>query len=246
MTIQPTAIAVDPAPEKETVVKCEECDKVFNTLHDLEQHTSNCNSLRGNKRSRSDTSLQFDPDKPCSSCVDMTMTVTRVNKEHSLTRTAYDEVKNTLNDKIKELNEKTTQLNEVTSEFTKYKLNTQRNQENIDLNRLASLQEEYDIVKKMVVEKDNLIKELKAAHTKEIAAMQLDKKASEEALNNVTRENHCLKDKENTLMDIFKTMKKYMEQSSSSENNSEVDVMIKIFLKLVHTSSGILHAQFYL
>ena len=50
---------------------------------------------------------------------------------------------------------------------------------------------------------------------KEIANLKAAKKASEDALNIATEENTRLKDKEGTLMDIFKCMKQHMDDQLS-------------------------------
>ena len=67
------------------------------------------------------------------------------------------------------------------------------------------------MIKKMVVDKDKAMKSLKESHEKEVALIRLDKQSSEEALGCATRENIAMKDKENTLIDIFKRMKTYID-----------------------------------
>ena len=52
----------------------------------------------------------------------------------------------------------------------------------------------------------------KVAHKKEVDKLKLDKQASDEALNCATNENTKLKDKETTLLDIFKSMNQFMNE----------------------------------
>ena len=78
----------------------------------------------------------------------------------------------------------------------------------------------------MVQEKDKTIKKLEDSRAKDIAALKVEKKASEDALSCSTRENTRLKDKENTLMEIFKSMKKFMDINSSENDNGESNVSL--------------------
>ena len=128
--------------------------------------------------------------------------------------------KNALNDAKSKLQEKVTLLTEVRLQLSKVKAELQKNIEQQQNNELTSLKEEHKIIKNMVVEKDNFIKNLRADHEKEISSLKLEKKAAEEALNSATRENVTMKDKESTLLDVFKSMKKYMDQFS--ETSTEV------------------------
>ena len=70
--------------------------------------------------------------------------------------------------------------------------------------------EQHEIVKEMVVDRDKTIKKMEETHKKEVNSLQKEKKASDDTLSCVTEENTKLKDKEKTLLDIFKCMKQYM------------------------------------
>ena len=50
------------------------------------------------------------------------------------------------------------------------------------------------------------------AHKKEVNILQKEKKASDDSLSCATEENTKLKDKEKTLLDIFKCMKQFMDE----------------------------------
>ena len=76
---------------------------------------------------------------------------------------------------------------------------------------INSLKEEHAIIKQMVIDKDKQLKTLKESHEKEMTAVRIEKKATEEALGCSKRENVAMKDKENTLIDIFKRMKSFLE-----------------------------------
>ena len=60
----------------------------------------------------------------------------------------------------------------------------------------------------MVTDRDKAIKKLEETHKKEVDELKLQKRASDDDLNIATQENTKLKDKETTLVDIFKCMKK--------------------------------------
>ena len=83
--------------------------------------------------------------------------------------------------------------------------------------------EQIEIVKDMVVDRDKTIKKMEEAHMKEINVLQKEKKATDDNLSCATEENTKLKDKEKTLLDIFKCMKQYMDEQlnkSSSPDSS--------------------------
>ena len=62
-------------------------------------------------------------------------------------------------------------------------------------------------MKQLVVDKDKTIKKLQESNTKEVNRLMIEKKASDDALSCATRENTRIKDKEGTLVDVFKCMK---------------------------------------
>ena len=69
---------------------------------------------------------------------------------------------------------------------------------------LKKKDEEYEIMKRRVIERDNDIKKLEETHKKEVDDLKLQKRGSDDALNIAAQENTKLKDKESTLVDIFK------------------------------------------
>jgi hypothetical protein len=71
----------------------------------------------------------------------------------------------------------------------------------------------------MVVERDKTIKKMEDANKKEVAELKVQKKASDDALSNSTEENTRLKDKENTLINIFKCMKPIMDEQLKKSSN---------------------------
>ena len=140
----------------------------------------------------------------------------KLQEEKLLVKAAYDESKANYEASIKESIEKTDLINQLQSEIAVLKL---KNQPNEHLNHLNKKEEELEIVKQLVIEKDKVIKKMEESHVKEISALNLEKKAVEDALNCATRENTKIKDKENTLMDIFKSMQVYLDMCGKSGNN---------------------------
>ena len=89
----------------------------------------------------------------------MMLKLTRTKEEHSLTQSAYDELKNTLNLKTIELNEKYERIAELRNELSGLKDELKKNRN--DDNNSVNIQEKFKVIKQMVVEKDNMIKKLK-------------------------------------------------------------------------------------
>ena len=88
---------------------------------------------------------------------------------------------------------------------------------------LKKKSDDYEILKQMVVDKDKQIKKLEEIHKKEVSTLKISKTESDDALNRVTAENTKLKDKDNTLMEIFKLLKENIGHAidvkkSSNEN----------------------------
>ena len=117
----------------------------------------------------------------------------KLQEEKLLVKAAYDESKANYEASIKESIEKTDLINQPQSEIAVLKL---KNQPNEHLNHLNKKEEELEIVKQLVIEKDKVIKKMEESHVKEISALNLEKKAVEDALNCATRENTKIKDKE--------------------------------------------------
>ena len=88
---------------------------------------------------------------------------------------------------------------------------------------LKKKDEDYEIIKKMVIDRDNVIKKLEESHKKEVDDLKLQKRGSDDALNIATQENTKLKDKEATLVDIFKYMKKYLAEQDDYFQCDECD-----------------------
>ena len=200
-------------------VSCNDCGLVIESKSDLEQHSTICLALRGTKRQRPDTSLLLEPAKPCSVCDESMKKMIKAQEEHSLTQTAYTEVKLSLEETMKELHVKTDELENIKKEMAT--LTSKISNENSYEEAYRSLMDEHEIVKKMVLEKDTVVSKLKENYEKEIQTLKLAKSVSDEALNCATRENTAMKDKENTLIDIFKSMKMYIESSSKEDNDNK-------------------------
>ena len=92
-------------------------------------------------------------------------------------------------------------------------------QQNGDDEKHHRLLDEYKILQQMVLDKDKDMKKLRESHEKDITNLKLEKNASDEALNCATRDNALMKDKENTLLDIFKSMKMFIEKDVVANDN---------------------------
>ena len=71
---------------------------------------------------------------------------------------------------------------------------------------LKKKNEEYELLKQMVMDRDRNIKRIEEANKKEINNILIEKKATNDTLARLTDENTKLKDKETTLIEVFKTM----------------------------------------
>ena len=67
----------------------------------------------------------------------------------------------------------------------------------------------------MVVDRNKTIKKLDEAHKKDLDDLKIQKRASDDALNIATQENTKMKDRENTLVDIFKCMEKFLDEQDN-------------------------------
>ena len=192
-------------------LNCKGCCNTFQTASELKSHEVNCHLLRGTKRNRADTSLPLEPVKPCSMCQEMIGKVKRLEEDKSLSYTAYNQIRESLECRDKEVREKIDQIDSLKMELSNLKAMMSHQQKASENEELDVLKEENKVIKQMVIDKDQILAKLKESHEREIAALKLQTKAADEALDCVTRENTKMKDKENTLMDIFKSMKKVMD-----------------------------------
>ena len=125
-----------------------------------------------------------------------------------------------------EITEKTAEVQKANEELAKMKTNV--NEPNSTTSKLRQelkkRTEEYELVKQLVVDRDKTIKKLQDNHNKDISHLRLEKEASADALNRVTEENTLLKDKENTLLDVFKYMKVFMDSQTKRSDNDPTDL----------------------
>ena len=90
---------------------------------------------------------------------------------------------------------------------------------------------------------DKKAKKIFESHKKELSELQIEKQAADDALDRVTQGNTLLKDKESTLMDIFKCIKDFNSRSSDSlHQGSDPDEFVsllpqEIWLKIFHEFS---------
>ena len=96
--------------EELDLIKCNDCGNQFSTVNELNSHVEEVHDKRGSKRHRSDTSLLPDPVRPCSTCQETSLKVKRVEEQHSLTQTAYEDVQKMLDLKSKEASETSAQV----------------------------------------------------------------------------------------------------------------------------------------
>ena len=238
--------------ELEHDLTCEECGSRFDTAELLEMHSTVSHGKRGTKRHRQDTSLVFDP-RQCNNCNQSKLEKEELNEEKeivklendklkteneklkaeqerrnqelSLVNAAYEETKYNFNSVTKELNEAKETSQKLTEELAKVR-QEMRNIPNSSTDFqdiLRKKNEQHEIVKEMVVDRDKTIKRMEEAHKKEVNILQREKKASDDSLSCVTEENTKLKDKEKTLLDIFKCMKQYMDEQLNKCPSPDVD-----------------------
>ena len=188
---------------------CNGCGNVFKTESELKSHESNCHMLRGTKRNRADTSLPVEPAKPCSLCQETVGKIKRLEEEKLITNTAYTQLQNELEAEKQEVRSKNDQIESLKIEISNLKAS--HRSEAPEVEAYDALKEENKVIKQMVIEKDQTLVKLKDSHEREVAALKIQIKAADEALDCATRENTKMRDKESTLMDIFKSMKKVMD-----------------------------------
>ena len=181
----------------------------FLSTTDFNMHTLDCHEdKRSNKRTRLETSLIFDP-TICTICEQLKFDIIKAKEDLNLCQFAYNETKESFSSSVKEVTELNRKIESLETELADVK-------RSITEVGTGTSQEELEIVKDMVIEKDKLIKKLEESHKKATDKFTIDKKASDEALNIATVENTKLKDKDSTLMDIFKCMKEYMNEKLGS------------------------------
>ena len=170
------------------------------------------------------TSLIFDPRQSCTNCEESKTENGKLKEQCSALEATIEESKDNLDATLKELNDKIEDNQTKETELAKLK-------SEMDLLLLTNIStdcqeilkkkdEDYEILKQMVVDRDKALKKLEESYKKEVSNLTIQKIASEDALNSATEENTKLKDKEGTLVDIFKFMKKYMNEQFDIETNS--------------------------
>ena len=199
-------------------IKCTECDLEFVDKDELEQHIQNGHDKRGSKRSRGDTSLIYDG-KVCGKCDQLDTENRNLRTQIESLNLAIVEGKKKVDELSKELEEKCQLVQKVTKELDEAK----STQADITVQQaLQKKNEEYELLKQMVIDRDKTMKKNEESHKKEISILQVGKKASDDALDRVTQENTLLKDKESTLMDIFKCMKEYTNTHALEKPGTEI------------------------
>ena len=76
---------------------------------------------------------------------------------------------------------------------------------------LTEIQENYDIAKKMYIEKEKELENVREAHKKEMEKVCLDKLKLEDDVRCLTFENEKLKSKDNTYMSVFECLNEYLD-----------------------------------
>ena len=189
-TIEIVDVTKEPETENNTEntdvinYECEECGEKFFNNNNLEVHKTN--SHRGTKRHRQDTSLVSDPGQLCDHLNDTINTLTntlkeaenkvaklvkdeeenrnrhlnelaKIQEEKILIKAAFDETKQFLDATVKESNEKTDVIDQLKTEIA---LLRSQKPSNEHLDQVKKKQEELEIVKQMVIDKDKTIKKM--------------------------------------------------------------------------------------
>ena len=205
---------------------CNLCDISFDEKTNLENHDNEVHNTRGTKRHRFDTSLLLDP-RPCPNCEISNTELENMKKNQAKVQEELEEANKKLDKANIELNDCKTELETVKKEASDSNkankvLETELSKCNEELVKLkaqpSELQEaiskkdeDYQLIKQMVVDRDKKIKKLEESHKKDLDDLRMQKRASDDDLNIAVQENTKMKDKETTLMDIFKCMKKYLD-----------------------------------
>ena len=217
----------------EPELTCDECGMKFENGELLEMHINVSHEKRGTKRNRQDTSLIFDS-RQCTNCEQNKLEYEKLNEIKAeneklrseqekqnqkllLVHAAYEETKLNLIYVTKELNDKKEAFQKLTDELAKVsqEMRDIPNSSNDLQESIKRKNEQLEIVKELVVDRDKTIKKMEEAHKKETSLLQKEKKASEDTLSCATEENTKLKDKEKTLLDIFKYMKQHLDEQLS-------------------------------
>ena len=177
-------------------------------------------SKRGAKRNRPETSLIFD-ERSCSKCDQLSQENSQLKTHTSSLQVTVSETADKANALTKDKANKETTISELKTE-----INSLKNDHTPNINNdLKKRNEEYELIKQMVVERDKTIKKLQENHKKDIQNLSLEKAALGDELNRVTEENTTLKDKETTLMDVFKYMKVLIDsQDKKTEEAPQVSL----------------------
>ena len=255
--------------EKEDQLTCDECMFKFLDTASLSKHMEDSHSdIRGNKRSRHETSLIFDP-AICNVCDQLKGENSKLKEQLNISQMVYNDTKNNLENSNKTIDnlsakneELKTQVSELRVDLSKYEEVLAKTKEDAertksqtkelegelskekdkfkgiaielakakeDLNsarrshppqssngsqsfdeEIQKKDEELEMLKEKIREKDKCLKKLDESHNLEVNKLKKDKKKSDDSLNCATLENTKLKDKESTLIDVFKSMKEYM------------------------------------
>ena len=180
---------VDHVEQSHTEFYCDECEHSFLGLLALEGHKSMKHSKRGAKRNRPETSLIFD-ERSCSKCDQLSQENSQLKTHTSSLQVTVSETADKANALTKDIANKETTISELKTE-----INSLKNDHTPNINNdLKKRNEEYELIKQMVVERDKTIKKLQENHKKDIQNLSLEKEALGDELNRVTEENPMLKD----------------------------------------------------
>ena len=98
--------------------------------------------------------------------------------------------------------------------------------------------EEIERGKLIIQEKEKNIKKIKEAHKKEVQEIQRERIAAQEDLNSLKKENNNIKDKENTLLEIFGMLKKFVKIDDNSTDNITTDPSVANITKTAECSTS--------
>ena len=196
-------------------IVCNECEQIFTDPKSLADHCNQEHSKRGAKRNRPETSLLFDA-RICIKCDQLSQENTDLRTNTTSLNTVILENKENLEKLNKDIEERNTIIANLTDEVTRLRAEAENSTIHSDLKKRN---EEFELMKQMVVERDNSIKKLQDTHQKEVNSLKLDKEALKDELDKTTVETTVLKDKESTLIDIFKYMKKHMDIQANKSTN---------------------------
>ena len=150
---------------------CDECQQSFDTNESLRLHVASEHEKRGSKRNRSETSLIFDA-RECSTC-------DAISKENKTLKDQITSLTVMIDDEKKkvEILTKEKQVYEIANEARKNSSELlSSNETNPKLAEVKEMlkkrNEEYELMKQMVLDRDKTIKKLTEVHQKEIATIK--------------------------------------------------------------------------